>query len=95
MFLTMDYCILNKGGYMSIQEKFNKESSVNTEIGLHLIMYIRENILNTFGSKCKIPYIEIEKFCDMLNDNIEKSDFLTTYTGVTFTKTFTPKQGSY
>jgi len=78
---------------MDIQEKFNKEKSVNTEIGLYLIMYIRENILNSFGSKYKIPYNEIEKFCTMLNNGIENNDFLTTYTGVTFTKTFTPKQG--
>ena len=81
---------------MNIQEKFNKEKSVNAEIGLYLIMYIRENILNSFGSKYNIPYDEIEKFCGMLNNGIENNnDFLTTYSGVTFTKTFTPKQGGY
>ena len=76
---------------MDIQEKFNKENIIWDKQGLYLIAYIRENILNSFGSKYNIPYDEIEKFCTMLNNGIENNDFLETYTGVTFTKTFTPK----
>lgn len=63
---------------------------INDEIGLYLICFIRENILNSFGSKYKIPYDEIEDFTKMLNDEIENNDWLTTLTGVTFEKTFTP-----
>lgn len=66
---------------------------INDEIGLYLMMYIRENILHSFGSKYKIPYNEIDDFAKMVNDGIEENDFLTTLTGVTFTKTFTPQRG--